>query len=204
MLCKNQHVARPRIYDSELRLNLLSTAAQLVASHGAETFSLRQLAAAAGTSTSAVYSLFGGKARLLEAVILQGFADFGAAQSAAVSGHPSDAVARLRSLGTAYRQWALDNPALFTLMFSGTLDAYLRSPGSQTATHASMLPLLNTVARGQSSGALRLEDPETVAMSFWGSVHGLVTLELAGTQCRAGWETVYQAALEATLRTWRA
>ncbi|MDQ2743884.1 MAG: TetR/AcrR family transcriptional regulator [Chloroflexota bacterium] len=198
-------MARPRVDDSELCLNLLATAAELVASLGAETFSLRQLAAVAGTFTSAVYSLFGGKAQLLEAVILQGFSAFRAAQGAAVSLPASDAVARLRSLGIAYRQWALENSALFTLMFSGTLDAYLRSPGSQAARQESMLPLLETVARGQSSGALRQEDPETVAMNFWGTVHGLVTLELPGAPCRrTGWWTVYQAALESTLRMLRA
>ncbi|MDJ0354872.1 TetR/AcrR family transcriptional regulator [Paenarthrobacter sp. PH39-S1] len=198
-------MARPKIHDRELRLKLLAAAAELLASQGAEAFSLRQLASVAGTSTTAVYSLFGGKPQLLEAVIVQGFADFGAAQASAADGAGPSAVVRLRALGRAYRRWALDHPALFTLMFSGALVAYIQSPEAQASTQQSILPLVDTIVLGQNSGELRPDDPETVAMSIWGTVHGLATLELAGMKCnRPDWDSVHQASLEAGLRAWRA
>ncbi|MET0798548.1 MAG: TetR family transcriptional regulator, partial [Rhodococcus sp. (in: high G+C Gram-positive bacteria)] len=55
-------MARPRIHDAELRTRLLEAAAETVARHGVDSLSLRKLAAAQGTSTTAIYSLFGGRA----------------------------------------------------------------------------------------------------------------------------------------------
>ena len=52
-------MARPKTYDERLRRTLVDTAAELIAAHGAEALALRPLAERAGTSTNAVYSLFG-------------------------------------------------------------------------------------------------------------------------------------------------
>src|SRR6478735_1068755 len=107
-------MARPVVHDDALRRRLLDTAASLIARDGAAGVSLRGLAAAAGTSTTAVYSLFGGKAELLSAVLDDGFASFAASQQEAAAGG-------LEALGRAYRAWALEHPVLNGLMFGGSL-----------------------------------------------------------------------------------
>ncbi|WP_026556725.1 TetR/AcrR family transcriptional regulator [Arthrobacter sp. 35W] len=202
-------MARPKIHDAGLRLHLLELAAATVHAHGVESLSLRQLAADAGTSTSAVYTLFGGREQLLEAVVLEGFASFTAAQNAVAGGFDGDlapagrTAAELAALGREYRNWALAHPVLFSLMFSGALNAYLVSEQTLACAADGLSPLLAAVRRGQESGALRAEPAEVVATQLWGMVHGLTTLELAGMgPDDMDWAGVYESSLEAAVRGW--
>jgi AcrR family transcriptional regulator len=61
-------VPRPRTHDDALRDRLLDVAAATVSTGGLTVLSLRSLAAEVGTSTSAVYALFGGRAELVKAL----------------------------------------------------------------------------------------------------------------------------------------
>jgi AcrR family transcriptional regulator len=132
-------MARPTTYDEDLRRRLLDAAAQQVDRDGPERTSLREIARTAGTSTSAVYALFGGKEDLLAAVVADAFASFAAAQAEAAPGG-------LRALGEAYRAWALEHPALYRLMFSGVLAAYEHTTESPDEALAPLVAAL--AARG--------------------------------------------------------
>ncbi len=101
---------RPKVYDDRLRSRLITGAAATLAAGGPEALSLRPLAAAEGTSTSAVYAMFGGKAGLVAAVVDAAQRSFIAAQKAAPT--TADAQADLTALGHAYRDWAQAHPAL--------------------------------------------------------------------------------------------
>ncbi|GAB3270687.1 TetR/AcrR family transcriptional regulator [Sinomonas notoginsengisoli] len=189
-------MARPTVHDAALRDRLLEVTADLVDRDGPARFSLRQVAAEAGTSTTAVYSLFGSKAELLSAVLDGAFASFGASQRAAAG-------AGLLGLGLAYREWALAHPALYRLMFGGALSAYADCTPDPEVADASMAPLRSAVAAGQASGELRDGLVEVVAVGIWGQVHGLVSLELAHMgPSDADWDVAYRAALESVRRGW--
>jgi len=54
-------VPRPKVHDAALRLRLLECAGATLSTGGLAALSLRTLAAEVGTSTTAVYALFGGK-----------------------------------------------------------------------------------------------------------------------------------------------
>lgn len=149
----------------------------MVAAGGMDTLNLRGLAAAEGTSTTAVYALFGGKPELLAALHDRAFRSFGAAQRAAVIGR--DVLADLRSLGAAYRDWALANPAWYRVMFGGSLAGFDPGPIANEQAAATMQPLVEVVTRGLRAGLIDT-DPQVAAMTIWGLVHGLVSLELAG------------------------
>ncbi len=172
--------------------------AELVDREGPARVTLRDVAAAAETSTTAIYSLFGGKAQLLTAAVDDGFRSFGASQrDAAKDG--------LLGLGRAYRIWALDHPALYRLMFGGALAAYVDCSPTPEIASDSMLPLVEAVAAAQSAGALRKDDPALIAMAIWGQVHGLVSLELAQmNDTSTDWASIYEAALESVARAWAA
>lgn len=180
-------MARPVVHDDALRRRLLDTAASLIARDGAAFVSLRGLAAAAGTSTTAVYSLFGGKAELLSAVLDDGFASFAASQKAAAAGG-------LEALGRAYRAWALEHPALYGLMFGGSLASRVPCHPTPGAVEPSIGPLFAAVTSALP-GASEDEIASAVGV-VWGQVHGLVSLELAGAPA-AGWtwDAAYDAAL---------
>src|SRR5580765_5814766 len=61
-------MGRPREHDERTAAALLEAAERIVAAHGVEALSLRTVAQEAGTTTRAVYSLFGSKEQLLGAL----------------------------------------------------------------------------------------------------------------------------------------
>lgn len=189
-------MARPVVHTSDLRAELLSVTADLVDRAGPDKVTVRDVAAAAGTSTTAVYSLFGGKAALLNAVVDDGFRSFGDSQQAALKGG-------LRGLGVAYRDWARSHPALYRLMFGGALASLTECQPSPEEPMDAMGSLKTAVAAAQQGGDARQTQVDVVAAAIWGQVHGLVSLELA----RMGppgmdWDAPYEAALDAISRCW--
>lgn len=185
-------MARPPLYDDALRDRLLDATAEMVDDKGPERISLRDIAQNAGTSTSAVYALFGGKTELLVAVIEHGFTSFGEAQATA---EPDG----LRALGLAYRSWAMANPALYRLMFGGGVATEDCRPDDATMSTA-MAPLVRALAA-------RVEEPEVMAaaLTVWAQVHGAVSLELAGvTPPLVPWDSVYGTVVDAVERAFPA
>ena len=185
-------MARPPLYDDALRDRLLDATAEMVDDKGPERISLRDIAQNAGTSTSAVYALFGGKTELLVAVIEHGFASFGEAQATA---EPEG----LRALGFAYRTWAMENPALYRLMFGGGVATEDCRPDDATMSTA-MAPLVRALAA-------RVDEPHVMAaaLTVWAQVHGAVSLELAGvTPPLVPWDSVYGTVVDAVERAFPA
>ena len=191
-------MARPLVHNDSLRQDLLAVAADLIDRDGPARVTLRDVASAANTSTSAVYSLFGGKSQLLTAVVDDGFRSFRDSQLAAAEGG-------LEALGVAYRVWALEHRALYRLMFGGALAAYADCQPSPDAASDAMQPLIDAVVSAQAAGILREVPADLVAVAIWGQVHGIVSLELAQMgHPDADWAAVYREALEASSRAWAA
>jgi AcrR family transcriptional regulator len=70
------HASSEKTYDDALRIKLLDRAGELLSAAGPKALSLRKLAADAETSTTAVYSLFGGKTELVNGLRVEGFQRF--------------------------------------------------------------------------------------------------------------------------------
>lgn len=194
-------MARPRIHDAQLRTRLLEAAAETVAQHGVDSLSLRKLAAAQGTSTTAIYSLFGGRAELLVALFAASFSSFGDAQrSVPVTG---DAEVDLRELAVAYRHWALDNPHLYAVMFGGVLGSVDVSDQAHLAA-AAMDPLRAAVANAVEAGTMSGASVDVISHSFWAIVHGLVSLELSipGMSDDEDRRVMFDAGAASVLRGW--
>lgn len=169
---------RPKVHDDALRTRLLDRAAELMSSEGPQALSLRRLAAEAGTSTTAVYSLFGGKPGLLTAVYDEAVRRFGAHLAAvAPSDDPLD---DLRRLSEAYRRSALDDPHLYEVMFNRRSPAFEPDEAARERSKATFAPLVDAVARAIARGQLPAGDPVELATACWSCAHGLVSLELGG------------------------
>ncbi|MDR6912038.1 AcrR family transcriptional regulator [Rhodococcus fascians] len=194
-------MARPRIHDAELRTRLLEAAAETVARHGVDSLSLRKLAAAQGTSTTAIYSLFGGRAELLVALFGASFSSFGDAQrSVPVTG---ESEVDLRELAFAYRRWAMANPHLYAVMFGGVLGSVDVSDQAHLAA-AAMDPLRAAVASAVEAGAMSGASVDVISHSFWAIVHGLVSLELSipGMADDEDRRVMFDAGAASVLRGW--
>ena len=163
-------MARPPVYDDALRQRLLDVTAEHVARRGLEAVSLRELAQAADTSTSAIYTLFGGKAALFAAVIESGFQSLADSQEAR-------ATDGLEALGRAYREWAISHPELYRLMFIGSAPPVI-DDDCEPELPPSLLPLRGAVAARLPDADERVLAARVIAT--WAQVHGAVSLELSG------------------------
>jgi len=164
-------VARPKVHDAALRAQLLARAREMLSTDGTDGVSLRVLARDCGTSTTAVYSLFGGKPELLGELLDEALRRFTAHLDAVRA--EDDPVAALVRLACVYRRAALAAPQLFDAMFGGT-------PGTlpPATAHAALGPLRELLQRGMAGGALRPDlDPATAALTLWATVHGWVSLQ---------------------------
>lgn len=163
---------------AELREAMLAAAATILAEEGHAGLGLRHLADAVGTSTMAVYSLFGGKDGLIDALYVMAMEKLGAA----LLSIPDDPDPRieLNSLAAAYRSFAKTHPALYGIVAGQTIPHH-RVPTNRLAVRPGLQTLKQVVERllANHGAADRLSVAE-VAASLWASLHGIVSLELAG------------------------
>ena len=165
----------------DLADRLVDEAGRVLAAEGPAALSLRRLASATGTSTMAVYTLFGDKPGLLAAMYRAGFERLGAAMAAAAA----DAAARdpletLAELGLAYRRSALANPHLYHLMFGRADKEFEPDPVDKEMAESTYRPLVAAVQRCLDAGQLVGPDAERIAFYLWAVSHGVVSLEIAG------------------------
>ena len=179
-----------------MRVRLLDAAGKLLAEEGPQALSLRKLATEVGTSTTAVYSLFGGKPELMTAIYAEADRRFGADLSAVEP--TEDPLADLARLALAYRNFALTNPHLYVVMFGRECP---EEKGELDPEHDQTFgPLLDLVRRASAAGLLLDVDPVDIAMGLWAIVHGLMSLELSRNLTNANFELVVTAALRGWLR----
>lgn len=195
-------MARPKLHDEALRLRLLDRAAELLSSDGPEALSLRRLASDVGTSTTAVYSLFGGKPGLLAAVYDEAVRRF--AEHLATVQPTDDPIADLNRLGQAYRRSALDDPHLYGVMFSRRAPGFEPDEDAKRRANATFAPLVDAVRRGIADGALPDGDPVTLATACWAAAHGVIALELGGYFPREAGspDDLFLATLRALIAGW--
>ncbi|MGW0825319.1 TetR/AcrR family transcriptional regulator [Streptomyces sp. NPDC002845] len=172
-------MGRPRTRDyDELRRDLLDAAGRLLAEEGPQALSTRRVAQEVGTSTTAVYNLFGDKASLLRAMFLEGFArltdEFA---SVPTDGDPE---ADLKALGHAYRAAARANPQLYELMFGRPVADFRPEEADLAQIQGTFETLTRAVARCMEAGRFAPADPYDIAVHLNALVHGLASLELRG------------------------
>ncbi|SDS02070.1 DNA-binding transcriptional regulator, AcrR family [Paraoerskovia marina] len=194
---------RARVHDDDLRTRLVERASQIIGAGGAEALSLRGLAAAEGTSTSAVYSLFGGKPALLGAVLDAAFESFGASQRDAASRCAAQEVGvpeELLALGRAYWTWGSSHPDLYAVAFGQATGIECEPPTA--AARGAMGPLYAAVERGLADGSLRSEAPSVLVGLLWAAVHGPISLTLSGLvgDDRDAQQTLAEATMRAVVR----
>jgi AcrR family transcriptional regulator len=171
---------------------MLHAAVGLLDEHGPDALQTRKVASAAGTSTMAVYTHFGGMQALIAAVAEEGLRQFDAALTVPQTGDP---VTDLFVAGAAYRRYAIEHPHMYRLMFGSTSAHGINAPAgnvlaltvAEIEQHVpSFARLVRAVHRSILAGritACSADDDAAVvatAAQFWALIHGFVMLELAG------------------------
>lgn len=162
-------------HHGDLRRALLESARRLVEREGAREVSMRAIAREAGVSAAAPYHHFEDRGSLLAAVAASGFDALRGVMAKAAEGGPADGgLERLQAVGVAYVQFAVDNPEMFRLMFSGIVADRSRRPELQAASSAAWDVLRD--ALGSDGAGDRDEDLPWVGLATWSTVHGLAFL----------------------------
>ncbi|WP_426566288.1 TetR/AcrR family transcriptional regulator [Angustibacter sp. McL0619] len=108
-------MSRPREHDEKLAEALLDAAEQRIAVDGLDALALRLVAADAGTTTRAVYTLFGAKDGLVGALGMRAMRLLASQVDALPA--TSDPVADVVEAALVFRRFALEHPALFSVAF---------------------------------------------------------------------------------------
>ena len=189
-------MGRPKEHGEETRQRLLDSAARILSEEGADAVSVRRLAQEVGTSTRAIYSLFGSKEGLLRAMFLRAADTFARIHEAVPV--RDDPLEELIPLGLAYRQSALEEPHLYGLLF-GSQPGFHPTEEDMRLAQRSQVRVVDTLERAARLGQLH-RDVRKIADEGWGLVHGLASLELMG--CLGppeAAEAVWRGALETML-----
>jgi len=168
---------RRRTPSDDVEQALLDAAADVLTNEGPAALSVRRVAADAGVSPMGVYSRFGGKHGLVEALFLDGFRRL--EEHLAVS-RTGDPLADLRECCRGYRRFALASPAAYSVMFARAVPGFVPSAPCRVDAAGAFQVVVELVRVALDASALRPGDPVDLAEGIWATCHGLVSLELAG------------------------
>ncbi|SDE54349.1 WHG domain-containing protein [Rhodospira trueperi] len=177
-------MARPRKDQAlDIRARAITETIRLLSETDARDLTLARVAAAVGCRPPALYGHFRDKNDLLRAVHDAGFAWLYVEKLDVCADTQGDALARLREGGRAYVRFALENPALYRLMFDPPPDSGLDVGPFDSDSDAALksLGFLRAgIVAAQREGCLPGADPDDIAFTLWSAVHGAVSLLLQG------------------------
>jgi AcrR family transcriptional regulator len=167
---------RPSAYHhGNLREALVRAARRLLEKDGIAQLSLRRVARAAGVSPAAPYHHFADKQALLDAIAAQGFAALTEEMRARMA-EESDPAGRLDASGIGYVVFAVENPTLFQLMFSGDRQVSSANAALNKSRDVAYGVLQAAVADTSVDGTA----PQLVCLRLWALVHGIAKLMVEG------------------------
>ena len=161
-------------HHGDLRTALIAAGLGLLAAREVDDLSLREVARAVGVSANAVYRHFPDKRALMRALAIEGLAKLGAAQRDA-SEKAGGGAEGFNATGREYVRFAMQNPALFRLIFSNSVQPSLLSHSDGESSDA-MRFLRANAAQFAPPGV----DSSIFTLQAWSMVHGLAMLILDG------------------------
>ena len=171
-------MGRPREHDETVRAALLLAAERLVDVGGPAALSVRAVADDVGTTTRAVYSVFGSKAGLLEALAIRLFEELGAAIDAIEP--TDDPVADVVTASLqGFRRIALEHASLYSLVFLRVVPDLALGPAFDAIAEATFGRLESLVSRAMNS--LGVTTDIHAAQMVHALTEGLASMELRGS-----------------------
>ena len=188
-------MARTRSRDLEAAL--VDAAEAVLVRDGPAGVTVRAVAAQAGVAPMGIYNRFGGKNGLAEALLIRGFTSL---RQAVAPRAETDPLLRLHGAGLRYREFALGHPQHYAAMFADTLGCGLGSGLLGQVAAAAFDELVAHVQYVMDSGAAPPADAVDLAQQIWSTVHGAVSLELAGLIRTPDPTATYEHLLQLVLR----
>jgi AcrR family transcriptional regulator len=172
-------MGRPKEHDERTAAALLVAAERIVLAHGLDGLSVRRVADEVGTTTRAVYSLFGSKDGLLVALGARAFELLGESITALAA--TDDPAVDLVEAGVAvFRRFAIEHPTLFRIGVQRTLLAPDLAGRFRAAARIAFAGLEARMSRLESAGLLGPRTVGDAACEFHALCEGLAAVELRG------------------------
>ena len=192
-------MGRRRAHDEKTREALLAAAEALMGSGGIEAVSLRAVAERAGTTTRAVYSVFGSKQALVEGLALRAL-DLLVAHVDTVPLTDDPGADLVAAALDGFRPYALSHPDLFRLVLTGIPGVQLPVSMAEAATSSpSFQRLVLRVERARSAGLVGDRAAIAVALHWNALCLGLAAEELScilpAERAEAAWRDALKAFL---------
>ena len=172
-------MGRPREHDEQTRIALRAAAERLVAEGGPDALSVRAVADIAGTTTRAVYSVFGSKEGLVAALAQTAFELL----HSRIDARPEtqDAAADLVDVGAnVFRGLVRDHPALYRIAFQRIVPGLQAGADLTEARERAFAQLQAKVRRLQDAGLLGRKSVLDAALEVNAMMEGLANAELRG------------------------
>ena len=164
---------------NELKQRISAAAHELFVEHGPEGVSMRKIAQQVGVTAPAIYRHYKDKGELLDGIINDGLEKLQSQLAPALEA--STPLERLRRMGDAYLEFAIEQPKFFDYAFltpnlgSGSISGEIERHDRRIFRHA-----IEQVTRCVQEGTFGPADPIEVSIMVWSTVHGLVTLYRGG------------------------
>ena len=155
------------------REGLLRAAAAILSNEGLSALTIRNVAKAVNVSTKMIYTHFGGKDGLLDALYLYSFASL--TDAFLSHGSSEDPRRKLAALMSAYRSFALNEPAFYSVMFGDLGRSWEAPHSSRKKAWMSFRTLRLTVS--DYLGDKRSSEATRITYLLWAAAHGVVSLE---------------------------
>ena len=171
-------MGRPKEHNAETAAALLEAAERIVQAEGLEALAVRRVADEVGTTTRAVYSVFGSKEGLVSSLGRRAFEILG--DGLAAFPQTDDPTADLVE-GTiaVFRRFAIEHPSLFEIALHRPPSPQIKA-GFRDAQADALAGLEAQIARLEAAGLLGGRTVWAVLCEFDALCEGLAALELRG------------------------
>jgi AcrR family transcriptional regulator len=184
-------MGRPREHDERTAAALLAAGERAVQDGGIDGLSVRGVAADVGTTTRAVYSLYGSKDGLVAALAARPFELLrDGLESVPVTDDPA---ADLVAAALMYRRFSNAHPSLFALGIQ-----YARTAGTVRVVAWESLNLLKArLQRLADAGRLSGRTVDAATLQFHALCEGMAAVERRGMDGVSDWEAIWRQGFEA-------
>lgn len=192
-------MGRPRQHDDRTASALLLAAERIVESEGLDALTVRRVASEVGTTTRAVYSVFGSKDALLVALGERGF-DMLRERIEAMRASADPAADLIEAGVSVFRPFAVGHPVLFQIGVQRSLPEPGLAAGFRHAAQEALVALRDLVGRMDSAGQLGERSVHDAACAFHALCEGLAALELRSSLITGNEERIWRYSLTSLVR----
>lgn len=175
-------MANENYHHENLKFELIEKGLKLLDEEGYDNFSLRKVAKACSVSHTAPYRHFKNKDDLILAIALEALHKFNQTLQEAVDKYPNDIKSQIKEMGYSYVKFFVENPEYLRLLFLSDFSKNIKDESCKKLKNGEhpFMTFYNAIERynaeNQNKATGTSTDPNVLALSCWGLVHGIAVL----------------------------